>query len=92
MKLATAAGFHEAQGHHALRLSVLEGESRRGVGLPRPGLTIHRFWAGQAHAPTGFRWVSPARMENPRFPGIANSRIIRYSHSTEVYSYKHLYI
>ena len=32
-------------------------KTRRGVGLPRPGeqhQTMYRFWAGQAHAPTGF--------------------------------------
>ena len=53
-------------------------ESRRGVGLPRPGLTIHRFWAGQAHAPTGF----PLKDGEPMLLHIAGAQIIETLYET----------
>jgi len=56
------------------RLSVLEGESRRGVGLPRPGLTIHRFWAGQAHARSTQRRIFEIARDNTPFLGGASPR------------------
>ena len=50
--------------------------TRRGAGLPRPKTVYCQARAGQAHAPTGFRWISPARMENP-FDSLLATRFVR---------------
>src|SRR5579859_6764905 len=63
------------------RISVLEGEYRRGVGLPRPRWLDARSAGGASPRPYGPRPISPRRMETPTISVLVEGRETCYCYT-----------